>query len=224
MNAVKKILIVGSILLLPGIFYLILIRGENHYKHLAIFGPREAAPGAVAGQADTVYHTVADFALTDQDGRPLTRDAFRDKIVVADFFFATCRTICPKMSRQLVRVQEACAGDSDVAILSHTVNPAQDTVEALKAYAREYGAVEGKWYFVTGDKKTIYNLARTSYFLPAVEAGDGGPDDFIHSDQFVLLDKEKRIRGYYDGTDPAEVDRLIDEIKVLKLEYAETKP
>jgi protein SCO1/2 len=125
------------------------------------------------------------------------------------------------MSTQLQRVQEAYRDDSTVVILSHSVNPERDTAEALLAYAGQYDAVPGKWYFVTGDKKAIYDLARKSYFVTAME-GDGGPDDFIHSDQLVLVDKEGRIRGYYDGTDPKETDRLIDEIRVLEAAYKES--
>jgi protein SCO1/2 len=218
MKALKKVLIVGAILLLPGIFYLLLIRGENRYKPLPVFGPRQAAPAGAAGTVDTLYHAIGAFSLTDQYGEPFGRDQIRGKIVVANFFFATCRTICPDMSEQLRRVQKKFSGDPDVLLLSHTVDPANDTVEALKAYSEKYGAVRGKWHFVTGDKPMLYRLASESYFLTAVETR-GGPEEFIHSEQFVLLDKEGRIRGYYDGTDPAGVDQLMDEILVLKQEY-----
>ena len=221
MNTLKKILVVGSILLLPCIFFLVLIRGDNNYNRLEIFGPREAAPAASG--VDTLYHTISDFSLIDQFGTEITRSRFNGKIVVSDFFFATCQTICPEMSSQLKRVQRKFMDDDDVLILSHSVNPARDTVEALLAYSKKYNAVSGKWHFVTGDKKTIYNLARNSYFITAME-GDGGPEDFIHSEQFVLLDKEGRIRGYYDGTDAYEVNRLMDEIVVLKREYEESSP
>ncbi len=217
MRTPRKILIVGGILLLPCIFYLLLIRGEHKYRSLDIYGPKHAATGT-AGGTDTVYHSIPDFTLIDQQGGTLTADRFRGHIVVADFFFATCRTICPDMSTQLRRVQNAYADDPEVLILSHSVDPVRDTAEALLEYSRRYDAMEGKWYFATGDKKAIYDLARKSYFITAVE-GDGGPGDFIHSEMFVLLDKESRIRGYYDGTDPFEVNRLIDEIDVLRMEY-----
>jgi protein SCO1/2 len=221
MKSIKKILIVGGILLLPCIFFLVLIKGKNQYTKLEIFGPRKAPDSMVAG-ADTVYHAIPDFTLTDQHGAALTMERFRDHIVVADFFFATCQTICPEMSAQLKRVQHAYRDDPEVLILSHSVNPARDTAEALLEYSRKYDAIQGRWYFATGDKKTIYDLARNSYFITAME-GDGGPDDFIHSEQFVLLDKQSRIRGYYDGTDPYDVNRLIDEIAVLKLEYRDAE-
>ena len=116
------------------------------------------------------------------------------------------------------RVQEAYKDDPEISLVSFTVNPEKDTVEALAAYAVEYGAVPGKWFFLTGDKKQIYDLARNSFFITAMK-GDGGPDDFVHSEKIVLIDKEKRIRGFYDGTDYESVNLLIDEIKVLKWEY-----
>jgi protein SCO1/2 len=217
-KAIKGILIVGGILLLPGLFYLLLIRGENRYKRLPVFGPREAAPAVVAGRTDTVYHSVSGYSLTDQHGNAFVDSMIRGKIVVADFFFATCKTICPDMSAQLRRVQKKFRDDPEIIIVSHTVNPEKDSVEALLAYAGKFGAISGKWYFLTGDKKNLYGLAGKSYFITAVET-EGGPEDFIHSEQFVLLDKQSRIRGYYDGTDPAETDRLMDEIAVLKMEY-----
>lgn len=220
MKTLKKIFIVGGILLIPGIFYLLLIRGENRYRHLPVFGPRQAAPVRVVGPADTIYHTVQDFSLIDQYGNALDGSMIRGKIVVADFFFATCKTICPDMSAQMRRVQKKFRNDGEVILLSHTVNPEKDTSEALLAYAEKYGAVRGKWYFATGDKKTLYGLAGKSYFITAAET-EGGPEDFIHSEQLVLLDKESRIRGYYDGTDPDETNRLMDEIAVLKMEYKE---
>lgn len=117
----------------------------------------------------------------------------------------------------MMRVQFAYKDDPEVMIFSHTVNPEEDSPSVLKAYAAKHNAIEGKWYFLTGDKKALYDMARNSYYITAMP-GDGGPDDFIHSEQFVLVDKHKRIRGFYDGTDYNEVSRLIDEIKVLKKE------
>ena len=122
------------------------------------------------------------------------------------------------MSMQMKRVQEAYKDDPEIVLISHTVNPERDTVAALAAYAKEYGAIPGKWFFLTGDKTQIYDLARKSYFITAME-GDGGPDDFIHSEKIVLIDKDKRICGYYDGTDYESINLLIDEILVLKWEY-----
>jgi protein SCO1/2 len=214
----KRILIVCSILLLPCIFYLWLITGKNNYRHIEVFGPKEVAATATNGVPDTLYHTVADFSLTDQYGHAISRNTFSNKIYVADFFFATCKTICPKITLELTRVQEKFENDPEVFLISHTVNPDHDNVKVLFDYSKKYSAKQDKWFFVTGDKKQIYDLARNSYFITAMQ-GNGGPDDFIHSEQLVLIDKEGRIRGYYDGTDHAEVDRLMDEIQVLKLEY-----
>ena len=126
------------------------------------------------------------------------------------------------MSNQLMRVQHEFKDDNNIMILSHTVDPEHDTPAVLAEYAKKHNAIQGKWYFVTGDKKKLYDLARNSYFITAMD-GDGGPDDFIHSEQFVLIDKDKRIRGFYDGTDYNEITRLIDEVKVLRLEYDKKK-
>lgn len=216
----KKILIVGSILLLPSIFYLILITGKNQVKTLEIYGPKEAVFNPATGKADTVYHTIRPFRLLSHTGDTVTEDLVRNKIFVSDFFFATCKTICPKMSAQLMRVQDKFAREKNVILLSHTVDPDNDTPENLRNYALKYRALKGKWYFLTGDKKQIYDLARHSYYLPVMD-GDGGEHDFIHSEQFVLADHHGRIRGFYDGTSRNDVDRLMDEIKVLLFEMKE---
>lgn len=212
---VSRILIILSILVIPSIGYLIVSSGDNKYSHLEIFGPRDPSP---TNPKDTIYHTVAPFQLDAHDGTKFSSEQLDGKIFVADFFFATCQTICPKMSMQMKRVQEAYKDDPEIMLLSYTVNPERDSVAALAAYASEYGAIQGKWYLLTGDKSQIYDLARKSYFITAME-GDGGPDDFIHSEKIVLVDKDKRIRGYYDGTDYESVNLLIDEILVLKWEY-----
>ncbi|HMT29409.1 MAG TPA: SCO family protein [Bacteroidia bacterium] len=211
----SKFLIALGILLVPSISYLIIKSGKNNYSRLDIFGPKE--PSAT-NPKDTLYHKVADFNLISQDGKEFSGKQLQGKIYVVDFFFATCQTICPKMTMQMKRVQEAYKSDPEILLISHTVNPEKDTVESLARYAAEYGAEAGKWYFLTGDKKTIYDLARNSYFITAMQ-GDGGADDFIHSEKLVLIDKDRRIRGFYDGTDYESVNLLIDEIKVLKWEY-----
>jgi protein SCO1/2 len=218
----KKILIVGSILLLPSIFYLVLITGKNNVKTLEIFGPKEVVINTKTGKPDTVYHTIHPFQLIAHTGDTVTEAFVKGKIFVTDFFFATCKTICPKMSTQLMRVQDKFSQDKNVLILSHTVDPVNDTPEMLRQYAVNYRALKNKWYFLTGDKKQIYDLARHSYYLPVAE-GDGGEHDFIHSEQLVLIDTQGRIRGYYDGTSRNEVDKLMDEIKVLLYELKQKK-
>jgi protein SCO1/2 len=219
MKSVRQLLVVLVILTVPSIFFLVLKTGKNNFSSLEIFGPREAP---TAADGDTIYHTISDFSLTSQQGTPVTAADFNGKILVTDFFFATCQTICPKMTMQMRRVQEKFKSMPDVALLSITVNPENDSVPVLAAFAKEYQAIPGKWTFATGDKKIIYDLARHSYFLTAMP-GDGGPGDFIHSEKLVLVDKERRIRGYYDGTDYLDVDKLIEDIVVLQHEYTKKK-
>lgn len=213
-----KILAIASILLLPSLAYLLISRGDNDYERLLIYGPKEPAANGI----DTIYHQIPPFILTDQNGSSFSSNDLKDRIFVAEFFFATCKTICPKMTMQMKRVQEAFIDDPEIALVSYTVNPAADSVSVLAAYAKKHEARNDKWFFLTGDKKLIYDLARTGYLVAAGD-GDGGDHDFIHTQNLVLVDKEMRIRGYYDGTDYQEVNKLMDEIKVLKWEYAKAE-
>jgi protein SCO1/2 len=178
---------------------------------LPIFGSKTAI-----AEGDTVYHTITDFSFTNQYGEKITQKTTEGKIYVADFFFATCQNICPAMSSQLIRVQEAIKNDPDILILSHTVNPMHDTVEVLRDYAAKYQAIKNKWHFLTGDKKAINTLAEKSYLISAQD--DGTPEGFVHSEKFILVDKQRRIRGVYDGTDSLQVDVLIKDIATLKKE------
>lgn len=205
--------------MIPGVAYLLICTGNNNYSRLEIFGPKEPITKTIDGKSaiDTAYHLVGDFSFIDQDSNVVNQSIIKDKIYVADYFFTTCKTICPQMSNLMMRVQYAYKDDPEVMILSHTVNPEDDSPTVLRAYAAKHNAIKGKWYFLTGDKKALYDMARNSYYITALP-GDGGADDFIHSEQFVLVDKQKRIRGFYDGTDYNEVTRLIDEIKVLEKE------
>jgi|TARA_R110002020_G_scaffold30237_2_gene95324 protein SCO1/2 len=162
------------------------------------------------------YHTIADFSLKNQNGETITQADYNDKIYVADFFFTTCQTICPVMTGHMVEIQEALKNDSDVLLLSHTVQPEVDTVAQLKKYAIEKGVDDRKWNLVTGDKKQIYDLARKSYL--AAKDAPYSPYELIHTENFVLVDTEKRIRGFYDGTLPEDIERLLHDIAVLKKE------
>ncbi len=220
----KKFAILALILIVPSVFYLVLRTGENKYEKLEIFGPKEPVRKMVKGKevVDTLYHTVGGFSLYDTDSNLVTEKITDNKIYVVDFFFSTCKTICPKMSNQLMRVQHNFKKDDDVRILSFTVDPVNDTPSRLKEYARKHNAIAGKWYFLTGDKDQIYKLARNSYFLNALE-GNGGEDAFLHSEQFLLIDKEKRIRGIYDGTNHFEVKKLIEDIATLQKAYLTTE-
>ncbi len=166
---------------------------------------------------DTIYHTVGDFKLIDQNKDTVSQKTTENKIYVADFFFATCQSICPQMSHELIRVQENFKNDNEFLILSHTVNPSHDSSEVLNAYAGKYGAIKNKWHFLTGNKKVIYDLALNDYLVNALEE-DGSPEGFLHSELFLLIDKQKRIRGMYDGTDSIAVNKLISDVKLLKTE------
>jgi protein SCO1/2 len=164
------------------------------------------------------YHTVADFSLVNQNGRTITQKDYLDKIYVADFFFTTCPTICPIMTKNMAELQNRTQNDTLIGLLSHTVTPEIDSVAQLKKYALEKGVDDDKWNLVTGDKKQIYELARKSY-LAVQSDGDGGPYDMIHTENFILVDKEKRIRGFYDGTNAEDVDRLMEDLAILKATY-----
>lgn len=162
------------------------------------------------------YHKIADFKLVDQNGDTITQNTYEDKIYVADFFFTTCQTICPIMTDNMLLLQEKLK-NKDVMLLSHTVQPEVDRVRQLKNYANDKGVNDGKWHLVTGDKKQIYNLARKSY-LASKTNGDGGPYDMIHTENFVLVDKRRRIRGFYDGTKSESIKQILEDIKVLEKE------
>lgn len=164
------------------------------------------------------YHTIADFSLINQNGETITQDYYADKIYVADFFFTTCPTICPIMTKNMVEIQAKFKTDDDVLLLSHSVTPVIDSVSQLKKYALEKGVIDKKWNLVTGDKKQIYELARKSYLAVKTD-GNGDEYDMIHTENFMLIDKKRQIRGYYDGTNTEDINRLIQDITILKKEY-----
>ena len=201
----------ANILIAILLFNLSCINGKKEDK-LPIFGERE-----VVG-SDTTYHTIANFQFVDQDSSVITNDTFKGKIYVTDFFFTTCRTICPIMKTQMLRVYENIEKDPDVLLLSHTIDPEYDTVALLHDYADRLGVKSSKWHFVTGTQDDIFHIAQTSYFATAL-ADDTEPDGLIHSGAFLLIDKERRIRGKYDGTKEDEVNRLMEDIKKLENEY-----
>jgi len=161
------------------------------------------------------YHTIADFNLVNQNGDTITQKDYQGKIYVADFFFTTCPSICPIMTKNMAEIQQAIKNDKDILLLSHSVTPQIDSVPQLKKYALEKGVIDSKWNLVTGNKKQIYNLARKSYFA-VLNDGDGGPYDMIHTENFILIDKKGRIRGTYDGTNTKEVKKLLNHIGILK--------
>ena len=166
------------------------------------------------------YHTIADFSLTNQNGKTITQRDYKDKIYIADFFFTTCPTICPVMTKNMAGIQEQIIDDDDVLLLSHSVTPVIDSVAQLKKYALEKEVNDAKWNLVTGDKKQIYQLARKSY-LAVKNDGDGGPFDMIHTENFILVDKQRRIRGFYDGTKTGDIEKLLKDLDILKASYSE---
>ncbi len=165
------------------------------------------------------YHTVANFKLTNQNGETITQDNYANKIYVADFFFTTCQTICPTMTKNMAKIQEVIKDDEDVMLLSHSVTPEIDSVAQLKKYAVNKGVIDSKWNLVTGDRKEIYDLARKSYMAAKTDLNN--PYSMVHTENFVLVDKEKRIRGTYDGTNAKEIKELLEDIRILKASYKE---
>lgn len=185
-------------------------------SELPVFGPKDFNPELVDVSLQNVenHHTVADFKLTNQNGELITQQDYDNKIYVTDFFFTRCPSICPIMSNNMEKLQQVFLKDDDVMFLSMSVTPEMDSVPVLRKYANDKGAIDSKWNITTGDKKHIYNLARKSYFA-VVDQGDGGLQDFIHTPNFILVDKTKQIRGVYNGTNNDEILRLIDDIKTL---------
>ncbi len=208
---VDNIRLTGKYFMYSIIIGWLLLSCSTKEEKLPIFGQRE-----VVG-SDTVYHSIAPFSFVDQDSSIINNDTFQDKIYVADFFFTTCRTICPIMKTQMLRVYEATREMPDVLILSHTIDPEYDTVALLHDFADRLGVESKRWHFVTGVKDSIYKIAQTSYFATAME-DKTEPDGFIHSGAFLLIDKKQRIRGKYDGTKEEDVNRLIVDIKRLRRE------
>lgn len=195
--------------------YLTFANGQQ-VRELPYFEPIEKG---LRNNADSLNrHLVYDFSLTDQSGKTVTRKTFEKSVTVVDFFFTSCQGICPIMNSQLERVYKTFKGNDAVKFISHTVNPEKDSAEVLAAYAKKYNADANQWFFVTGEKAQLYKLARKSYMISDTN-GDGGKEDFVHSQNFALVDKEGHVRGIYDGTDSVEVNRLIIEINVLLGSY-----
>ena len=217
-KAYKKFAIVFGIIsiIIISIFYSIL----NVEKPLPIYQPAMVSTELVDStiQHQIKYHKIADFSLINQNGDTITQEIYKNKIYVADFFFTTCQTICPIMTDNMVDIQKEIKNDEEVMLLSHSVTPKIDSVAQLKRYAIKKGVIDSKWNLVTGDKGEIYRLARKSYL--AVK-DDGMSDDYgmVHTENFMLIDKKRQIRGYYDGTKKDEIKRLLKDLKTLKKEY-----
>jgi protein SCO1/2 len=186
---------------------------------LPIFQPAKVNAELVDSTIQHVkkYHAISDFSLINQNGKTITQEDYNDKIYIADFFFTTCQTICPIMTDHMVEIQNNLKNDPDILLLSHTVTPEIDSVPQLKKYAIKKGVDDTKWNLVTGEKKEIYKLARKSYLAVKTD-GNGDEYDMIHTENFILVDKKKRIRGFYDGTNENDIQQLLEDIAILKRE------
>ena len=205
--------------IVSGVIISLMYSALDNEKPLPIYQPNRIDASLVDStiQHKKKYHTIADFKLINQNGETITQDSYEGKIYVADFFFTTCQTICPIMTDQMHRIQEDIIDDDDVMLLSHSVTPEIDSVEQLKHYAIEKGVNDTKWNLVTGDRKQIYDLARKSYLV--VKHDDSEDYGMVHTENFALIDKDKQIRGIYNGISPTSVDSLLQDIKRLKKEY-----
>jgi len=214
-----KIAIVGIIFAL-GVVVAYQFVKPSEKKVLKVYNPLDVDTTLVDDDIERIGygHKIQKFELIDQGNKPFGSKELKGKVYVAEYFFTTCGTICPVMNTQMRRVHEKFSGDNNFHIVSITVDPEHDSPEVLKTYADQHGAKESQWHFLTGKKETLYALARRSFFLlkPAavVNQGDVG-SDFIHTNYFVLVDKESQIRGYYDGTDEHTVTTLMQDIQIL---------
>jgi protein SCO1/2 len=166
---------------------------------------------------DTIYATVPNFSFVNQDSLPCTQENLKGKIYVADFFFTTCPTICPIMKKQMLRVYEKVKGDETFMLISHTIDPEHDTVALLKDYSTRLGSDGKQWQFLTGNRDMIYEMAEKGYYATAMPDSTE-PGGYVHSGGFILVDKQSRVRGIYNGTDEKEVDQLMLDLYVLKAE------
>lgn len=185
-------------------------------EKLPILGNREAITKTVNGKqiTDTLYHQIPDFEFINQDSVKITQKDFVGKIYVADFFFTTCPTICPKMKTQMLRIFKKFKDNPKVAILSHTIDPRHDTPSVLKEFSKNLGIQNSMWQMVTGDKAKIYEIGQKSYMVSATD-DPTQPGGIVHSGAFILVDKNHHIRGIYDGTEPERVDKLMVDMEIL---------
>lgn len=182
-------------------------------EKLRIYGRKE-----VKAEGDTIFHKIADYKFVNQDSAVVTPATFEDKIYVADFFFTSCPTICPIMKTQMLRVYEKYKDNPEVMILSHSIDPKHDTVAVLKEFSERLGVSSDKWHFITGDKEDIFKIGQTSYMVTAMDDATA-PGGYLHSGAFILVDKERRVRGLYDGTLDDQVDKLMVDMDKLLREY-----
>ncbi len=203
------------ILMIPVLIFLFLKGfGKNEYDLPIFFQNGVDNPFQECPPSDSSQHFIPEFRFINQDGKQFGRAEMKGKITIVDFFFTSCPSICPVMSKEMERVNDHFRDEPLVQILSISIDPTFDTPEILKKYAEEHHAIPGKWHFLSGTKEETFQLARCGFVLPALD-GNGVPDDFVHSDKFILIDEQGRIRGYYSGTTREEVDLLMLETKIL---------
>ncbi|TWR26534.1 SCO family protein [Mucilaginibacter pallidiroseus] len=211
----KKIIILVLILAVPGfLYYLLTAKGKNRYKPLPFYGPKEVAKTGHKFHGkfipDTIYHKLSDFKLTDQNGNEVTDKSFDKKLMVVSFFYTGCPNVCKQVNKNLSGLDSVYRKNKMVRMVSLTVNPEHDTAPVLKKYAAQFNPGPN-WMFLTGDTTTIYNLARKGLLVDALKVDD---NNFVYSDKVMLVDAEKRIRGYYSGTSLTDLNRLNEEIRV----------
>lgn len=163
-------------------------------------------------------HKIPSFTLTNQDGEKITEHTFANKIYIADFFFTSCPGICPRMTESMKMVQDAFRDDAEVMLLSHSVTPASDSVPVLKEYAKAHGIISGKWHLATGTQSQIYRLGRKSYWVEEDLGIEKSEDEFLHTENFILVDKKRQIRGIYNGLNRTSIEQLIADVRTLKNE------
>jgi protein SCO1 len=222
---IKKIIVLVMILIVPGfLYYLLTVKGKNRYHPLTIYGQKVLAKTTHRkgnkDVPDTIFHTLGDFHLRDQDGKPVSLKSMDGKIFVVDFFYTHCPDICSTMNGYMDSLAIGYAKNNLVYFASITVDPKRDSTKVLNAYSKQYSIHAPKWLFLTGDTATVYHLARQGFLVNALDEGNG---DFIYEDKIMLIDSHKRIRGYYSGTSFTDITRLNDEIKVLISEELLTK-
>lgn len=208
-------LVLVCILLIPVLIFLFLKGfGKNEYDLPVFFQNGVDNPFQECPVTDTTQHYIPEFAFTNQEGKSVGRAEMEGKITIVDFFFTSCPSICPVMSKEMERVNDMFRDEPNVQIMSISIDPEYDTPAILKEYAYEHNAIPGKWHFLSGPKDETYRLARCGFVIPTID-GNGVPDDFVHTDKFILVDELGRIRGYYSGTNREDVDLLMLETKVL---------
>lgn len=216
--SLKKIIILVTILALPGfLYYLLQEKGKNRYRPLDIYGPKQVAGTFHTKRGekipDTIYHQIRDFKLLSSTGDSIGIPTDSNQIVVVNFFFTRCKSFCQEMSSQMARVVSIYSNNKRLKFYSISVDPKHDTPEVLSAYSDKFKANNKRWNFLTGNQDLIFELAKSDFLVDAfVDNADTA--NIIHSSMFVLIDRDKRIRGYYDSSSKEQVNKLIDEIKV----------